>query len=54
MRSLRGRLTFGVVLVLAAVLGVAGVLVSRYVEDDERRALAAAVPALGRLLEASS
>ena len=39
MRSLRGRLTLGVVLVLAAVLAVAGVLVARYVDSSERDAL---------------
>jgi two-component system, OmpR family, sensor histidine kinase PrrB len=38
-RSLRGRLTLGVVLVLAAVLAAAGVSVSRYVESSERDAL---------------
>ena len=38
MKSLRGRLTLGVVLVLAAVLTAAGVLVSRYVDSSERDA----------------
>ena len=39
MKSLRGRLTLGVVLVLAAVLAAAGILVSRYVDSSERDAL---------------
>ena len=39
MKSLRGRLTLGVVLVLAAVLTAAGVLVSRYVDSSERAAM---------------
>jgi two-component system, OmpR family, sensor histidine kinase PrrB len=38
MKSLRSRLTLGVVLVLAAVLTAAGVLVSRYVDSSERDA----------------
>jgi len=38
-RSLRGRLTLGVTLVLAAVLGVSGTIVARYVDDSERDAL---------------
>ena len=39
MRSLRGRLTLGVTLVLAAVLGVSGTIVAGYVDDSERDAL---------------
>lgn len=39
MRSLRGRLTLGVATVLAAVLLVSGVSVSRYVERTEREAV---------------
>jgi two-component system, OmpR family, sensor histidine kinase PrrB len=39
MRSLRGRLTLGVTLVLAVVLGVSGTIVARYVDDTERDAL---------------
>jgi signal transduction histidine kinase len=39
MRSLRGRLTLGVTVVLALVLSGAGVMVSRYVERSERGAL---------------
>ena len=39
MRSLRGRLTIGVTLVLAIVLGVSGTIVSRYVDSSERDAL---------------
>lgn len=39
MRSLRGRLTLGLTLVLAAVLVVAGGMVSRFVERSERDAL---------------
>jgi signal transduction histidine kinase len=39
MRSLRGRLTLGLTLVLAAVLMVAGVLAVREVDRDERSAL---------------
>ena len=39
MRSLRGRLTLGITLVLAVVLAGAGVVVSRYVERSEREAL---------------
>ncbi len=39
MRSLRGRLTLGITLVLAVVLAGAGVVVSRYVEHSERAAL---------------
>ncbi|MEA2480289.1 MAG: two-component system, OmpR family, sensor histidine kinase PrrB [Thermoleophilaceae bacterium] len=39
MRSLRGRLTLGVTLVLAVILGVSGTLVSRYVDRSERGAL---------------
>lgn len=38
MRSLRGRLTLGVVAALAAVLAVAGVVASRQVGDSERSA----------------
>jgi two-component system sensor histidine kinase PrrB len=38
-RSLRGRLTLGVLLVLAAVLAVAGVIASREVDASERAAL---------------
>jgi signal transduction histidine kinase len=38
-RSLRGRLTLGITLVLAVVLTGAGVMVSRYVDRSERRAL---------------
>jgi signal transduction histidine kinase len=39
MRSLRGRLTVGVTIVLALVLSGAGVMVSRYVDRSERGAL---------------
>ena len=39
MRSLRGRLTLGITLVLAVVLAGAGVIVSRYVDRSERAAL---------------
>ena len=39
MRSLRGRLTLGITLVLAVVLAGAGVVVSRYVDRSERSAL---------------
>ena len=39
MRNLRGRLTLGVTLVLAAVLAAAGTTASHYVEDSEREAL---------------
>ena len=39
MRSLRGRLTLGITLVLAVVLAGAGVMVSRYVDRSERDAL---------------
>ena len=39
MRSLRGRLTLGITLVLAVVLAGAGVVVSRYVDRSERAAL---------------
>jgi two-component system sensor histidine kinase PrrB len=39
MRSLRGRLTLGITLVLAIVLSGAGVMVSRYVDHSERAAL---------------
>ena len=39
MRSLRGRLTLGVTIVLALVLSGAGVMVSRYVARSERAAL---------------
>jgi len=39
MRSLRGRLTLGITLVLAVVLAGAGVVVSRYVDHSERAAL---------------
>jgi two-component system sensor histidine kinase PrrB len=38
-RSLRGRLTLGITLVLAVVLAAAGVMVSRYVDRSERHAL---------------
>ncbi len=38
MRSLRGRLTLGITLVLAIVLAGAGVMVSRYVDSSERDA----------------
>jgi two-component system sensor histidine kinase PrrB len=38
-RSLRGRLTLGITLVLAVVLAGAGVMVSRYVDRSERSAL---------------
>jgi signal transduction histidine kinase len=38
-RSLRGRLTLGITLVLAVVLAGAGVVVSRYVDRSERSAL---------------
>jgi two-component system sensor histidine kinase PrrB len=38
-RSLRGRLTLGVLLVLAAVLLVAGAIASHYVDSSERAAL---------------
>jgi two-component system sensor histidine kinase PrrB len=38
-RSLRGRLTLGVLLVLAAVLLAAGVIASHYVDSSERAAL---------------
>jgi two-component system sensor histidine kinase PrrB len=38
-RSLRGRLTLGITLVLAVVLAAAGVMVSRYVDRSERQAL---------------
>jgi signal transduction histidine kinase len=38
-RSLRGRLTLGITLVLAVVLAGAGVMVSRYVHRSERAAL---------------
>jgi two-component system, OmpR family, sensor histidine kinase PrrB len=38
-RSLRGRLTLGVTIVLALVLAGAGVMVSRYVDRSERAAL---------------
>ncbi len=39
MRSLRGRLTLGITLVLAIVLAGAGVVVARYVDRSERAAL---------------
>jgi two-component system, OmpR family, sensor histidine kinase PrrB len=39
MRSLRGRLTLGVLVILAIVLGVAGTIASRYVDSREREAL---------------
>jgi two-component system sensor histidine kinase PrrB len=39
MRSLRGRLTLGVLLVLAVVLVVAGAIASRYVDSRERDSL---------------
>ena len=39
MRSLRGRLTLGITLLLAGVLAGAGVVVSRYVDRSERAAL---------------
>jgi signal transduction histidine kinase len=38
-RSLRGHLTLGIVLVLAVVLAGAGIVVSRYVDHSERAAL---------------
>jgi len=38
-RSLRGRLTLGITLVLAVVLAGAGIMVSRYVEQSDRAAL---------------
>ncbi|MBW3607423.1 MAG: HAMP domain-containing histidine kinase [Actinobacteria bacterium] len=39
MRSLRGRLTLGITLVLAIVLAGAGIVVARYVDRSERAAL---------------
>ena len=39
MRSLRGRLTLGITLVLAVVLAGAGLVVSRYVDQSERAVL---------------
>ena len=39
MRSLRGRLTLGITLVLAVVIAGSGVMVSRYVDRSERDAL---------------
>src|SRR3954452_12194924 len=39
MRSLRGRLTLGITLVLAVVIAGSGVMVSRYVDRSERSAL---------------
>ena len=39
LRSLRGRLTLGITLVLAIVLVGAGIVVSRYVDSSERAAL---------------
>jgi signal transduction histidine kinase len=54
MRSLRGRLTLGVVLVLAAVLAVAGVLVSRYVDSSERDALDERMERTAQLSEATA
>ena len=36
MRSLRARLSLGVVLVIAAVLGISGVLISNYAERTAR------------------
>ena len=39
MRSLRGRLTLGITVVVAVVLAAAGVMVSRYVDRSERAAL---------------
>ena len=39
MRSLRGRLTLGITLVLAFVLAIAGLVVSDYVDRSEREAL---------------
>ena len=39
MRSLRGRLTLGITLVLAVVLAGAGVVVSRDAERSDRAAL---------------
>ena len=39
MRSLRGRLTLGITLVLAVALACAGVMVSRYADRSERAAL---------------
>ena len=54
MRSLRGRLTLGVVLVLAAVLTAAGVLVSRYVDSSERDALDDRLERTAQLSEATA
>ncbi|MEA2177534.1 MAG: two-component system, OmpR family, sensor histidine kinase PrrB [Solirubrobacteraceae bacterium] len=54
MKSLRGRLTLGVVLVLAAVLAVAGVLVSRYVDSSERAALDDRLERTAQLSEATA
>ena len=39
MRSLRARLSLGVGLVIAVVLGVSGVLISNYAERTAREAL---------------
>jgi two-component system, OmpR family, sensor histidine kinase PrrB len=39
LRSLRGRLTLGVLVVLAVVLGVAGAIASHYVDSREREAV---------------
>ena len=39
MRSLRGRLTLGVMLVLAVLFGVSGTIVANYYDDSERDAL---------------
>jgi signal transduction histidine kinase len=54
MRSLRGRLTLGVVLVLAAVLLVAGTLTSRYVDDRERAQLDDRLERTAELSEATA
>jgi signal transduction histidine kinase len=54
MRSLRGRLTLGVVLVLAVVLTAAGVLVSRYVDSSEREAFDDRLERTAQLSEATA
>jgi signal transduction histidine kinase len=54
MKSLRGRLTLGVVLVLAAVLTAAGVLVSRYVDSSERDAFDDRLERTAQLSEATA
>jgi two-component system, OmpR family, sensor histidine kinase PrrB len=54
MKSLRGRLTLGVVLVLAAVLTAAGVLVSRYVDSSERAAFDDRLERTAQLSEATA